>query len=116
MSRNLVEWLGPWRRHKGLVCPWESNQKREQKRLGLLLPTKRWGKNPLRHSWVSYRSAETSNLPLVADEAGNSTEVSRNAYRNPRMKRAAAEWFAIFPPDYRPENVIDLAANRPLRT
>ncbi len=70
------------------------------------------GQKSLRHSWISYRSAETSNLPLVADEAGNSTEISRTAYRNPRMKREASAWFNIFPPEVAPEKLVEFRSEQ----
>ena len=107
MPANLLAWLEPWRGSAGRICP-NPRSDRETTRLGKLLPGGKWGQNPLRHSWISYRAAETANLPQVADEAGNSTEVSRTAYRNPRMKREAVAWFGIFPAAKRPANVVSM--------
>lgn len=107
MPPNLLAWLKPWRDASGPVCPHRRSDRLTGK-LGKFLPGGKWGNNPLRHSWISYRAAETANLPQVADEAGNSTEISRTAYRNPRMKREAVAWFAIFPDTETPANVVEI--------
>lgn len=108
MPANLQVWLAPWCGAGGKVCP-KSRSDRETKRLGEFLPGGKWGQNALRHSWISYRSAETANLPQAADEAGNGTEISRTAYRNPRMWREATAWFAIRPGE-QPGNVVPMVS------
>ena len=107
MPDNLRAWLKPWENETGPICD-KPRVDRFTGKLGKLLPGGHWGKNPLRHSWVSYRAAETANLPQVADEAGNSTEISRTAYRNPRMKREAVAWFNIYPDTETPGNVVEM--------
>ena len=109
MPENLLAWLQPWRTATGSVCPHRRSDRLTGK-LGKFLPGGVWGQNPLRHSWISYRAAETANLPQVADEAGNSTEISRTAYRNPRMKREAVAWFSIFPDVVAAANVVQMVS------
>ncbi len=108
MTDNLLVWLEDWKDATGQICPHRRSD-RLTGELGKLLPGGKWVDNGLRHSWISYRAAETSNLPQVADEAGNSTEISRTAYRNPRMKREAVAWFGIYPKGREPKNVIRVA-------
>lgn len=105
MTDNLLVWLEDWREATGDVCA-KKRTDRLTGSLGKILPGGKWVHNGLRHSWISYRAAETANLPLVADEAGNSTEISRTAYRNPRMKRQALAWFGIYPKGKEPKNII----------
>ena len=72
---------------------------------------KSWPPDVLRHSFCSYRLAETQNLGQVAEEAGNSPEIIRRHYRRPLLKKRAKEYFSI-----RRENlgneIIDLAEER----
>lgn len=56
-----------------------------------------WRHNALRHTYISARVAECSDVPRVADEAGNSPAVIRTNYLKRIRPMAAAEWFAIQP-------------------
>ena len=56
-----------------------------------------WKHNALRHTYISARVAECSDVPRVADEAGNSPAVIRTNYLKRIRPAAAAEWFAIMP-------------------
>ena len=50
----------------------------------------------LRHSYGSYRLAQTNNVAEVADEMGNSPDVVRNHYQNlVRPEQVAAYWKII---------------------
>ncbi len=82
---------------------------RETGRLAKRLPGGKWPRNGLRHSWLSYLTALTGNLQTTATSAGNSTEMARRNYINPRMKREAVTWFGIFPEDETPKNVVEMA-------
>ena len=56
-----------------------------------------WKHNALRHTYISAHVAESSDVPRVADEAGNSLEVIRTNYLKRMRPAAATEWFAIEP-------------------
>lgn len=53
--------------------------------------------NGARHSFITYRCAETRNEAMVADECGNSAAMVRKHYRNVTTAAAAAKYFAIRP-------------------
>lgn len=95
VSLNLRAWLLPYARPDGPVQPFVN--------LGnqfLKLAKKAkvpWKRNGLRHSFISYRVAQTQNVAMVALEAGNSPAIiSRNYLKH--VSRADAErWFGIVP-------------------
>ena len=53
--------------------------------------------NGLRHSFISYRTAETRDVARVADECGNSVGTIKNHYRQLVTAEAAETFFAIRP-------------------
>ena len=53
--------------------------------------------NGARHSFISYRCAETRDVAAVADEAGNSVGTIKAHYRTATTAKAAARFFAIRP-------------------
>ena len=53
--------------------------------------------NGLRHSFCSYRMAETKSAPQVALEAGNSPKMLFEHYRELVTEAEAKEWFALTP-------------------
>jgi integrase len=56
-----------------------------------------WKHNALRHSFISYRVAETQNVAQVALEAGNSPQMIFQHYRELVRPKEAKAWFAIGP-------------------
>ena len=66
--------------------------------------------NAPRHSFISYRCAETRNPAAVADEAGNSANVVSTFYRELVTPAQAAEYFAIMPPPEAGAQVIQFGA------
>ena len=56
-----------------------------------------WKHNALRHSFISYRVAQTQNVAQVALEAGNSPGMIFQHYRELVRPDAAKAWFAIVP-------------------
>lgn len=56
-----------------------------------------WKHNALRHSFISYRVAQTQNVAQVALEAGNSPRVVFSNYRELVRPADAEKWFAIGP-------------------
>lgn len=53
--------------------------------------------NGARHSFISYRCAETRDVAGVSDECGNSVQTIKNHYRKIVSTKAAAKYFAIRP-------------------
>jgi integrase len=56
-----------------------------------------WEGNLLRHSFGTYRLAETRNAALVADEMGNSPGVVRTNYQNVTSPEQSAAWWKVIP-------------------
>ena len=50
-----------------------------------------------RHSFISYRTAETRDVAAVADECGNSVQMIKTNYRKIVTEGAAKKFFAIRP-------------------
>jgi len=65
-----------------------------------------WKHNALRHSFISYRVAETQNVAQVALEAGNSPGMIFGHYRELVTADDAKTWFAVTPTQ--PANIITL--------
>jgi integrase len=110
---NLRKWLLPHHKEPGPVCPYANMSKQlmwlaetvhvalqEQETPGKF----EWRHNALRHSFISYRVAETQNVAQVALEAGNSPKVIFSNYRELVKPAAAVKWFAVEPTT--PANVI----------
>ena len=57
----------------------------------------RWKHNALRHSFISYRLAETQDVNRVALEAGTSPQMIFRHYRELATPEQAKTWFAIVP-------------------
>ena len=56
-----------------------------------------WDDNALRHSFVSYRLAQTQDENLTALEAGHSTAMLHKNYKGLVSPKAAKEWWSIMP-------------------
>jgi hypothetical protein len=56
-----------------------------------------WKANALRHSFISYRLAQTKDMAAVALEAGNSPTMIFRHYRELATEEEAADWFGILP-------------------
>ena len=56
-----------------------------------------WKQNALRHSFISYRLADTQDINRVALEAGNSPQMIFRHYRELATPEQARSWFSIQP-------------------
>ena len=65
-----------------------------------------WKRNGLRHSYISYRVAQTQNVAQTALEAGNTPKIIFSNYRELVKPADAVKWFGIEPEV--PENVIQV--------
>ena len=111
---NLAEWLKPQWQNEGPISQYaymgnefmdltqrvnEARSKKiasaNQKAKGI--PVFKWKHNALRHSFISYRVAQTQNVAQVALEAGNSPQMIFKHYRELVRPKDAEAWFAIMP-------------------
>ncbi len=97
LSDNAIEWLRPYSGRTGLV--WQGGhdafydaQQDTAKAAGF-----KWKANGLRHSFASYRLAQTQNAAQVAMECGNSQQVIFRHYHELVRPADAVKWFAINP-------------------
>ena len=67
-----------------------------------------WKANALRHSFISYRVAQTRDIAAVALEAGNSPKMVFAHYRELCTEQEAQEWFAIVPATAEARNVLQM--------
>ena len=56
-----------------------------------------WKRNALRHSYISYRVAQTQNVAQTALEAGNTPKIIFSNYRELVKPADAVKWFGIEP-------------------
>jgi integrase len=102
----LQEWLKPFAKEEGPVLPGI----RDEIHFGKLFraskhtlndakgkPRVRIVHNGLRHSFCSYRMAETKSAAQVALEAGNSPKMLFEHYRELVTAEEASEWFSLTP-------------------
>ena len=94
---NCAAWLAPYAGHAGAVwgggySRFYDEQKRAAKEAGI-----DWKRNGLRHSYASYRFAQTMDAGRVAGELGNSAAVVHRHYRELVTPKAGEEWFAMKP-------------------
>jgi integrase len=126
LADNLRAWLEDYRETSGLVCSSKNvakqicqivrqvNAERKAKRKMAGLKTRRkdddswlfkWKHNALRHSYISYRVAQTQDVAKVSLEAGNSPQMIFKHYRELVRPKDAEAWFNI-KPDNRDEGKV----------
>ncbi len=103
---NLKLWLAPLRKAEGHVCEYANMSKQllwlaetVNEKLQQQDPPKKfaWKHNALRHSFISYRVAQTQEVAKVALEAGNSPRIIFSNYRELVRPQQAEAWFGITP-------------------
>ena len=92
---NLMEWLAPYRGKAGPVFSSEHAAIRSIDKAKQIIG--HWPANALRHSFATYRLAQTHDAARVALELGNSPGVLFRNYRELADERDAAAWFNIIP-------------------
>lgn len=123
IADNLAQWLQPYGNKQGKV--WTGTHDEfydaqqtiaaatevkadEEKNIKAARPVV-WKQNGLRHSYASYRFAQTSDAGRVAGELGNSASVVHRHYRELTKPADAEKWFAVRPADV-PANVVPMTA------
>jgi integrase len=104
---NLAQWLAPMAQQKGKVWKGTLNSLKEARAKTVKAAETPWKDNALRHSFISYRLAETQNAAQVALEAGNSPSMVFKHYRELVKPETAKGWFAIGPKV--PANIVQMA-------
>jgi integrase len=117
ITDNLRKWLMPHHKKHGEVCRYanmskqlmwlaekvDAAWKQEDEETANTSegekskPVFEWKHNALRHSFISYRVADTQNVAQVALEAGNSPAVIFKHYRELVRPAEAKKWFGIEP-------------------
>ena len=114
ITGNLAKWLKDHAKDEGRIVPFDNVNKQigwlvEDTNLALKEAAEKdgkdpekakkvkWKKNALRHSFISYRVAETQDVAKVALEAGNSPQIIFQHYRELVQPKEAKAWFGIKP-------------------
>ena len=95
ITANLRQWLLPYAKPSGKVVNY-ANLGNAWLKLAKHAEIK-WKRNGLRHSWISYRVAQSKDVPQVALEAGNSARIIFTNYLEFVDEAEATKWFAIVP-------------------
>jgi integrase len=93
---NLNNWLRPYSASRGAVTPYANMAKQLMwlaEEAGV-----QWKHNALRHSYVSYRTAEIADVPRVSYESGNSPRIIERNYLKRVLPTLAHRWFSLNPP------------------
>jgi integrase len=94
---NLVRWLTYATKTSGKVFPY-SRTNLDEIHLGTAAAAEvGWKRNALRHSFISYRVAQTSDVPRVSLESGTSPGTIFKHYRALVGEMDARQWFIIAP-------------------
>jgi integrase len=93
---NLREWLAPYRRNGGRVCPVNLQRKINDDRQRAELRTG-WPQNALRHSFGSYHLAQFNDAAKLALEMGNSPATIFRHYRQLVKPKQAERYWKIAP-------------------
>lgn len=96
LQDNLKSWLLTYRNRKGPICAL-SNVSNALRRAGERAGFK-WKHNALRHSYTSYRVAETKNVAQVALETGNSPRMIFSNYLEMVTEAESKRWFNVMRP------------------
>jgi integrase len=122
ITTNLAQWLADYAKQKGKVWPSGSGSmfykaqeataeatavKADPEKNIAAVPAVKWKQNALRHSFISYRVADTADVPRVALESGNSPAMIFAHYREVVTAAEAKTWFTIAPEV--PANVVSIA-------
>jgi integrase len=103
ISENLAAWLASYAGCQGPIWKgthdefYEAQQSTAAATKTDTKPGLRWKQNALRHSFASYRFAQSGDAGRVAGELGNSAAVVHRHYRELVKPADADKWFAVKP-------------------
>jgi integrase len=104
IQANLQQWLAPYKGQTGQI--FAGDQHTPDRIIGFAKKHVKWPSNALRHSFASYRLAQTHDAARVALEMGNSPTMLFTNYRELADEHDAAAWFSISP--RRAKNVVPM--------
>lgn len=104
---NCAEWLAQYQNFTGKIWRGDESKFHKTQRSSAESAGVTWKSNALRHSYASYRFAQTSDAGRVAGELGNTADVVHKHYRALVSAKDAEKWFSIRP-DSALKNVIKL--------
>ena len=105
---SSAEWLAPYASRTGLIWGGGYTQFYDAQNFTAEKAGIDWKRNALRHSYASYRFAQTTDAGLVAGELGNSVNMVHKHYRELVTRQSADQWFNI-KPDKAASNIISVA-------
>jgi integrase len=108
IAENLAKWLAIAPRNGERIWPHSKDRFFKAMIRAARKAEMAWKHNALRHSFISYRLAETQNINSVSLEAGNSPQMIFRHYRELATPQQAKTWFAIAPGAA--SNVVPIAA------
>jgi integrase len=113
-----IAWLLPHVKSKGRLAYFSEENKfyeailcdvnRARKAVGNKIAFE-WKRNAMRHSYCSYRLADTHDAAMTALEAGNSPAMIFRHYRKVVTQAKAQRWFGVMPPQS--ENIVSLSSS-----
>jgi integrase len=101
---SLMQWIAPYRSRTGKIF---ASEHAAERTINFAKAHVKWPANCLRHSFASYRLADTHDAAKVALEMGNSPTMLFTNYRELADEHDAKAWFGIAP--RRPRNVLAMA-------
>jgi integrase len=97
MRPNLRAWLEPLAKKEGRVIPFADDELYKELRATSGEAKVPWKHNALRHSFISYRVADTGDVNRTALEAGNTATMIFSHYRELVTPQEAKAWFSVMP-------------------
>ena len=94
---NLAAWLVPYAGSVGKVWKNTHDAFYDAEQNTAKVSGVKWKKDALRHSYTSYRLAQTQNVAQVALECGNSPQMIFKHYRELVKPADAQRWFDVKP-------------------
>lgn len=110
ISANLAAWLAPVRAESGPVVPKCFDPCAAELRRKLMKAGHGFPDNALRHSFVSYRLAESGDENRTANESGHAVAVLHAHYKGLVSAKTAAAWWGILPTDATGGNIVAMPA------
>lgn len=110
MPSNLRAWLAPYAGKTDKVWPHDGWRMYRAVTAAIRAAGVKPKPNALRHSYATYRFAQTNDAGRVSGELGNSPGILHKHYRNLAKPQEAERFFAIAPA--RAANVVQIAADR----
>jgi integrase len=97
LQPNAVAWLKPLVSSSAELLGLDEEEYRKELNKAAATAEVEWERNSLRHSYGTYRMAQTRNASVVAEEMGNSPNIVRTHYQNLVSPEEAPAYWEVFP-------------------